>query len=140
MHLFKFIALPFLVSLVSSTPILPGDDEAGDDSVFVPLSSCGNSNDLLTIQELQLTPYPPKVGQTLSINATGLVKAPIVQGAKVHLLVKYRFLTLYDQTQDLCEISASNGVPCPIEPGQHNLITSFQIPGIAPKVYLEQAW
>lgn len=118
----------------------PLPDSGDDTGPFVPLTNCGTASDLLDVETISLNPDPPLVGQNLYINATGLLKSSVVDGAKLHIVVKYKFVKLLDLTQDLCAIAKDNGLPCPIDPGRHSLIATVPIPGAAPKVNIQKTY
>lgn len=107
-----------------------------------PLKFCeaDRKNDLITIDEVVLSPNPPEAGKTLTIQATGTVKETIVEGAYVKLQVKYGYIKLLDTTADLCEEIKNVDLTCPIEKGQISITKDVDLPKeIPPGKYIVQA-
>ena len=120
--------------LVESDYLVDSSVEIGS-IVFVDLASC-NAQSILSVSSFLVTPDPPKVGQNLTIIASGILSSPIVNGATLHITVKLGFISLLDQTQNLCDLTGENGIKCPISVGQHDIKAGFPIPAIAPKVII----
>ena len=56
----------------------------------------------------------------------------ITAGATLQVILKYRFITVHEQTNDLCE-AFTGKLDCPIQPGDLNNLQAFiPIPGSAP--------
>ncbi|KAL2132128.1 hypothetical protein VTI74DRAFT_4163 [Chaetomium olivicolor] len=107
-----------------------------------PLQFCDadRADDLISIEEVILTPNPPEAGTTLVIEATGTVKETILEGAYVNLEVKYGYIRLIKTTADLCEEIKNVDLECPIEKGKISLTKSVDLPKeIPPGKYVVQA-
>ncbi|KAK4696874.1 hypothetical protein P7C71_g1123, partial [Lecanoromycetidae sp. Uapishka_2] len=111
--LLSFAATPTFASLfggnqqvLEDKPTVPGDN---------PLVFCQDTADYtLTIDYVDLSPNPPKAGQTLSIQAKGNFTEKILQGAFVNLQVKYGLIRLINQKTDLCEQMKNIDEECPL--------------------------
>ncbi|KAK0746649.1 ML domain-containing protein [Schizothecium vesticola] len=107
-----------------------------------PLKFCeaDRANDIITIDEVVLTPNPPQAGANLTIEASGTVKQTIEEGAYVKLVVKYGFIKLLDQTVDLCEQIKNVDLECPIEKGKISITKDIELPKeIPPGKYIVNA-
>ncbi|KAJ4300506.1 Phosphatidylglycerol/phosphatidylinositol transfer protein [Collariella sp. IMI 366227] len=107
-----------------------------------PLHFCDadRSDDIISIEEVILTPNPPQAGTTLLIEATGTVKETILEGAYVNLEVKYGYIRLIKTTADLCKEIKNVDLECPIEKGKISLIKAVDLPKeIPPGKYVVQA-
>ncbi|KAK8148745.1 Phosphatidylglycerol/phosphatidylinositol transfer protein [Beauveria asiatica] len=103
-----------------------------------PLEFCDgdHSEDLITINNVDLTPNPPKAGQELLIKASGTVKQAIEQGAYVKLSVKYGLIKLLTTTADLCEQIGNVDLKCPVEAGDQTIEKTVKLPAEIPPVRL----
>lgn len=100
-----------------------------------PLNSCPGTSSIFDLETFTFSPDPPVGGSDLQVRASGLLKAPITQGAKVRVELKYRFATVYDKTDDFCAATEGSQLECPIEPGQlGDLKALIPIPAAAPKL------
>jgi hypothetical protein len=107
-----------------------------------PLKFCtaDRDADLITINEVTLSPNPPTAGASLLIEASGVVKRTISQGAYVKLVVKYGLIRLISTTADLCEQIGNVDLECPIEPGKLSITKSVDLPKqIPPGTYNVEA-
>jgi hypothetical protein len=107
-----------------------------------PLKFCeaDRDNDLITIEEVILTPNPPEAGTTLTIEARGLVKETITDGAYVKLVVKYGLIRLINTVADLCNEIKNVDLECPIEKGKISITKQVDLPKeIPPGTYNVQA-
>lgn len=75
-------------------------------------------------------------GATLVIEATGTVKETIVDGAYVHLQVKYGYIRLINTQADLCKEIKNVDLECPIEKGKLSIVKSVDLPKEIPPVWL----
>ncbi|OAA68401.1 ml domain containing protein [Niveomyces insectorum RCEF 264] len=129
-------ALFALLSTASAGLSFFGSDDASgaDESLKVPgqspLEFCpkDHTDDLLTIQSVNLSPNPPEAGTELVIEATGVVAETIEQGAYVNLQVKYGLIRLISTTADLCEQIQNVELECPIEKGPISIVKSIDLP------------
>ncbi|KAK3306585.1 ML domain-containing protein [Chaetomium strumarium] len=95
-----------------------------------PLKFCdaNRDDDLISIEEVVLTPNPPEAGTTLVIEATGTVKETILDGAYVNLEVKYGYIRLIRTQADLCKEIKNVDLDCPIEKGKISVIKTVDLP------------
>ncbi|KAK5107998.1 hypothetical protein LTR62_008892 [Meristemomyces frigidus] len=85
---------------------VPGDN---------PLNHCADpSNDILKIENVDISPNPPKAGQTLTVTAKGILNQNVTEGAQIHLSVKYGLITIIRQTSDLCNLVKNVDLECPL--------------------------
>eukprot|EP00744_Colponema_vietnamica_P000857 GILI01001487.1.p1 GENE.GILI01001487.1~~GILI01001487.1.p1 ORF type:complete len:159 (-),score=70.91 GILI01001487.1:219-656(-) len=95
-------------------------------------TSCGSDSDPFKLQAMDLMPDPPKRGQDLTIKVQGISDI-LVDGGKVDTTVKYLGVTVANEHDDLCEMLAAGGNPCPIQPGTlASSIKTVNIPSVAP--------
>jgi hypothetical protein len=107
-----------------------------------PLKFCeaDRAKDIITIEEVILSPNPPQAGATLTIEASGIVKEDITDGAYVKLQVKYGYIKLLDTQADLCEEIKNVDLECPIEKGKISITKEVELPKeIPPGKYTVQA-
>ncbi|KAI9371493.1 ML domain-containing protein [Aspergillus egyptiacus] len=98
-----------------------------------PLEYCSNPNgNILEIKSVDLSPNPPKPGQTLKITAEGTLSETIEKGAYVLLEVKYGLITLLRQQPDLCEQLVNVDLECPLEAGNMTLTKEVKLPAQIP--------
>lgn len=124
------VALPFKWNLFSQTTFgmgilgldrpIPGDSPVMVCDLAVPK--------LVEIYELDVSPNPPEKGKNVTINAEGIVKKVIEEGAYVDVEVRYGYIKLLTQTFDLCEQAASVNLTCPLEVGKHVVNSTAAIP------------
>jgi len=123
-----------------------GQSILADDPLDVPgqspLKFCeaDRAKDIITIEEVVLSPNPPQAGATLTIEASGIVKEDITEGAYVKLQVKYGYIKLLDTQADLCEEIKNVDLECPIEKGKISITKEVELPKeIPPGKYTVQA-
>jgi len=106
---------------------VPGDN---------PLEFCDadRSSDTITIDNVDLSPNPPKPGSELLIKASGTVLETIEDGAYVKLVVKYGLIRLISTTADFCEQLGNVDLKCPLEKGPLTVLKSVEIPKEVPPV------
>ncbi|EPS28164.1 Phosphatidylglycerol/phosphatidylinositol transfer protein [Penicillium oxalicum] len=98
-----------------------------------PLEFCEPpTSHLLTIDSVDLSPNPPKAGQTLTITASGVFHERITSGATVNIVVKYGLITLIRQTMDLCEQIENVDLKCPLEKGRMTMTKQVDLPSQIP--------
>ncbi|KAF2152050.1 Phosphatidylglycerol/phosphatidylinositol transfer protein [Myriangium duriaei CBS 260.36] len=111
-------------TLTEDKPDVPGKN---------PLKFCAQPDDyILEIKKADLSPNPPEAGTKLTITATGNFKKDVEEGAKVHLQVKYGFITLVKQTADLCETVQKVDLECPLKEGEMTLTKDVDLPAQIP--------
>ncbi|PWW75996.1 ml domain-containing protein [Tuber magnatum] len=95
-----------------------------------PLRYCNedHSDDILTIEKVDLIPNPPIPGQALTIEAVGVLKDVVTKGAYVEVSVKYGLITLIKETLDLCDHVNEVDLECPIDQGKLILAKVVDIP------------
>ncbi|CAN9100574.1 unnamed protein product [Alternaria alternata] len=110
---------------VSASPSWMGGDQVTIQEEYKvpgdnPLYFCGDpANDLLKIEKVDLSPNPPKPGETLSIKATGDFKEEVGEGFTMHLQVKM---------QDGCETIKKGDLECPLKKGEMSLTKDVDLP------------
>jgi hypothetical protein len=98
------------------------------------ISDCGNTNDILQIRYIHMSPDPPRKGQMLTIEALGFLREQIEYGSYIKLTVKLLgLIPIYNTRLDLCEYLMYDN-PCPIERGRQELYTDNYIPEEIPPV------
>ncbi|RYN36986.1 hypothetical protein AA0117_g899 [Alternaria alternata] len=119
---------------VSASPSWMGGDQVTIQEEYKvpgdnPLYFCGDpANDLLKIEKVDLSPNPPKPGETLSIKATGDFKEEVGEGFTMHLQVKYGIITLINQNADGCETIKKGDLECPLKKGEMSLTKDVDLP------------
>ncbi|RDA83451.1 hypothetical protein CP532_1822 [Ophiocordyceps camponoti-leonardi (nom. inval.)] len=88
-----------------------------------PLRFCDGpiAKDFVDIEGVELTPKFPEAGSDLTISANGTVHKDIVEGAYVHINVKWGLITLVNTDMDLCEQTSHIDLKCPIKAGEMKL-------------------
>ncbi|KAF2489337.1 hypothetical protein BU16DRAFT_531660 [Lophium mytilinum] len=123
----------FAVAAPAPAPAwLPGQISINEDFAVPgdnPLFFCSDpADDILTIENVDLSPNPPEKGKTLTIKAKGTLNEAIEDGAKVHLQVKYGLITLINQEADLCEQVKQVDLECPLDKGKLVLSKDVDLP------------
>ncbi|KAM3574025.1 hypothetical protein VYU27_004002 [Nannochloropsis oceanica] len=85
----------------------------------VTFSPCSDSATPYILESLNITPYPPRAGETVEIVAVGKSSIAVVDGSTIHTSFKQGPLTTPEKTYNLCSISS---VTCPLAAG--SLITT----------------
>jgi ML domain len=73
----------------------------------------------------------------LKIEAAGVFKEKIEEGAYVLLTVKYGYIKLISQRADLCEQIKNVDLECPLEKGLTSVTKEVELPNQIPKVHYE---
>lgn len=103
---------------------IPGDN---------PLVYCEASDDyILDINYINISPNPPVIGQSFSIEAKGNLKQNVTEGAYIKLEVSFGFIKLVQQTVGLCDQVGAVNLTCPIEKGEVKIVKEADIPKEAP--------
>ncbi|KAI5963625.1 NPC2 [Candida pseudojiufengensis] len=98
-----------------------------------PIEVCDNAlPQLLTLEEVIISPNPPEVGANLTFTAKGKIDKTIVDGAYVEVDVRYGFIKLIHQTYDICEEITKIDLECPIEKGEQIIKKIVEIPDEVP--------
>ncbi|KAI9678283.1 MAG: Phosphatidylglycerol/phosphatidylinositol transfer protein [Caeruleum heppii] len=131
------LAALFFTSLVASESLsffggqqtLHGSDSQLDVPGDNPLEFCQKSkDDILVFEHVNLTPNPPKAGETLRIEAAGVFKKDVEEGAYVNLQVKYGLIRLVNTKADLCEQIQEVDLKCPIKKGETLITKEVELP------------
>ncbi|KAI7964535.1 hypothetical protein MJO29_002633 [Puccinia striiformis f. sp. tritici] len=99
-------------------------------------SSSGLDTDPLTISSVEIDPNPPKVGQNLTVRATGTIRRLIEDGAYAVVTVNVGLVRLLQKTFDVCEElrKADVSLQCPMEPGDFDIAYEITLPKEIPPV------
>ncbi|TLD26780.1 hypothetical protein PspLS_04794 [Pyricularia sp. CBS 133598] len=99
-----------------------------------PLKLCDgdHKDDILKITKVDLSPNPPKAGESLVIKASGDVTQKIEDGAYINLSVKYGLIRLINTKADLCEQIKNVDLDCPIDEGKLDIVKSVDLPNEIP--------
>lgn len=128
------IALAFGLSPASALNRFRRDQVSVTDNLDVPgdspLKYCDSdrSDDIISIESVDLSPNPPEAGSELLIQATGTVFEDIEDGAYVNLQVKYGLIRLINTQADLCEQIKNVELECPIKKGVITVTKSVALP------------
>lgn len=97
--------------------------------------NCGLESDAITIDSFELSPDPPQPGKELTITASGTAHERIEEGAYADVVVKLGLIRLIHKQFDLCEQlrNANATLQCPVEPGQHSIIHTVELPREIPR-------
>jgi len=94
----------------------------------VPFTSCGTGH--VTVTSLDVTPFPFKAGDTVTLTAVGASDKDITSGTYT-LDVKLGAIKLLHQSGDLCTFSPQ--FTCPQKAGPMTLSDSVGLPSVVPK-------
>ncbi|KAJ4413585.1 Phosphatidylglycerol/phosphatidylinositol transfer protein [Gnomoniopsis sp. IMI 355080] len=108
-----------------------GDKVPGDN--FLTLCDGDHTGDIVSIDNLDLSPNPPARGQNLTVDAAGTIKSEVNAGTKVSVRVKLGPTTVYRKKFDLCKEFEKVGGSCPISSGTPRVVKTFKIPKQVPK-------
>ncbi|KAH9471585.1 hypothetical protein Pst134EA_005477 [Puccinia striiformis f. sp. tritici] len=102
-----------------------------DDGADKP-STQGN----FVFQRVEIDPNPPKVGQNLTVRATGTIRRLIEDGAYAVVTVNVGLVRLLQKTFDVCEElrKADVSLQCPMEPGDFDIAYEITLPKEIPPV------
>lgn len=98
------------------------------------IATCGNPDDILKLEILDLLPDPPRRGQKLRIHIKGVLSETIVQGSYMDVIVKLQFLKLINKRFDLCEQLLNVNEKCPIAQGPLDIVKEVDLPSEMPMV------
>jgi len=132
-NFFSVASLQAPISGADAGPKVPGES---------PLQHCSSTDeDVLEIEKVDLVPNPPVPGQTLTIEASGILKDVIATGAKVRVTVKYgKYVTILNQEFDLCDQMGEVDQECPLDEGRMIIKKAVDIPAqVPPGTYNVQA-
>jgi len=93
-------------------------------------SNCGNANDELQLKNVTITPDPPKIGQPISVFASGQLTTSIESGT-IRVLLYWGKIRLINETLALCDVLVPP-LKCPLSAGPTSILVNQQIPSNAP--------
>ncbi|CAO1629793.1 unnamed protein product [Sympodiomycopsis kandeliae] len=93
-------------------------------------STCGQDDDLITVEKIAVSPDPPVPGKNLTVTAKGIVKGAIEEGAWADVTVKIGLIKLLSRRFDICEEAQKNNVSvqCPVQPGEYEITQVVELP------------
>ncbi|KAF9344979.1 hypothetical protein BGX34_005163, partial [Mortierella sp. NVP85] len=86
----------------------------------------------LAITSFTLSPYPLCIGQPVTASGTGVLSAPVTSGAKLSIIGRYLGRVVYTDNQDLCTLTATAGLPCPIATTTSSITVAVLVKSSAP--------
>ncbi|KAG6842588.1 Phosphatidylglycerol/phosphatidylinositol transfer protein [Blastosporella zonata] len=97
--------------------------------------NCGSPNDVIQIDNIQVSPDPPKPGHDLTVKVKGKAVSGIEEGAYADVTVKLGLIKLIHKQFDLCEEAraANASVQCPVEPGDYEVTHTVALPKEIPQ-------
>jgi len=104
-----------IVALAAATPI--------------PFTNCGTSTDLLRVDSIDVSPNPPKKGDTVAVSFEGELSAGF-SAASWAASVKWSIFTK-NYNGDVCAELQKAGHPCPLNAGPQTIVASLDT-GSAP--------
>lgn len=102
-----------------------------------PFEYCDDSakeSDFITIERINITPNPPEKAHNLTIEAVGVVKQEIVNGAYAEVKVLLGRIRLLHKIFDLCELVGDVDLKCPIQKGETTVKKTVELPAEIPPV------
>ncbi|CCC71889.1 hypothetical protein NCAS_0I02210 [Naumovozyma castellii] len=133
-----FVTILTLYTTLSRANILPGPPATDRRPIHgdSPLYQCDiYERQILNIENVDLSPNPPKRNSKLNITASGEAFKEIKKGAYIDIVVRLGYIKLLTQTFDLCDMLEDEdveGLRCPVQPGKYNLAKSVDIPAEVP--------
>ncbi|KAK9471166.1 putative ML domain protein [Dipodascopsis tothii] len=134
------LALPALASALSiqspfDVPSTPAIQRAATKPVpgSSPVELCDlDTPQVLSIDYIKINPNPPKKGESLYIEGSGILAADIEEGAFVEVEVRYGFIRLVKETIDLCEQLEQVDKSCPLKKGPIDFSKDVELPDEIP--------
>ncbi|ORZ08168.1 ML domain-domain-containing protein [Absidia repens] len=96
------------------------------------ITQCGDEDDILQIEYINLTPETPARGENLHIDFKGTLKETVTDGAYVFVTVKYGYVQLLKKKFDLCDEIDKIDEKCPLEKGPLVLSKDVKLPKAIP--------
>jgi hypothetical protein len=93
----------------------------------IPFQTCGDG--ILSLSNLDATPYPPVKGSNITLTATGTLNADFVGGTYT-IKVLVDGIQILTKTGDAC--SLTDKFQCPVKAGAVTLAETLTIPALAP--------
>ncbi|XP_065914741.1 putative phosphatidylglycerol/phosphatidylinositol transfer protein DDB_G0278295 [Dysidea avara] len=94
-------------------------------------TSCDKSDYDVTDLKISFSPNPPQKGRNLTIIASGTVNRQIA-GGKIKVTAKYGFITVLNQSYDVCDFAKKMGKECPIPAGPLSGSKTVMVPDKIP--------
>lgn len=92
---------------------------------------CGLGSSVIHVNSIEISPDPPKPGQSESMTVDFTVASKIYEGAYARVTVKLGLIKLLSKQFDLCEekeIWKGTGLQCPLEAGHYRVTKSVNLP------------
>ncbi|KAH8554685.1 ML domain-containing protein [Umbelopsis sp. PMI_123] len=126
----RSILLLSLLAAAANAAVLPAFrvQEVGQTLSTDLITNCGNDNDILSIDYINLTPDPPVKGETLDIEFKGWLSEEVVNGSYIDLTVKFGVVKLLQKRLDLCDQAKEIDTQCPIPAGEFTFTKSVDLP------------
>jgi len=93
----------FVVAIPLDNQVVLPDDKLLDEKKRWNYSVCGDSNDIIQIQSIEVTPDPPQAGKDLTVNVKAITTERIEEGAYAMVTVKLGRIKILTKEFDLCE-------------------------------------
>ncbi|GAA6025280.1 hypothetical protein JCM10207_001281 [Rhodosporidiobolus poonsookiae] len=96
---------------------------------------CGEPGDAIEIEDIKISPDPPKPGHNLTIEASGRVKELVDEGTYADVTVKLGLIKLLTKRFDVCEEldNAKAELSCPIKPDYYKITQVVALPAEIPR-------
>ncbi|KAI9138695.1 ML domain-containing protein [Paraphysoderma sedebokerense] len=86
-------------------------------------------DDLLKIEEIRITPDPPRKGEKFRVYVKGHLSGTLDKGSIIKVVVKLgRFIQIFRTTLDLCDEAGKADKQCPLQSGEHIVDKDFELP------------
>ena len=102
---------------------------------FIKFINCGRPNDMLRVDSLEITPYPPLKGQKVTVSLKANVNESFSFDAGLVLQIKKGKLVLKTFRENVCELlSRDLSTPqCPLSLGPKEISVTEELPGVMPR-------
>jgi len=132
-HCSAVLAMKFLSVALSAALLARALPQWAVSADNIQLIDCGTDEDAFKLNSIVATPYPPRSGENVTVEASGTVFIPILEGAFVDITVKLGVVKLLTKRVDICEQARNGGeLDCPLPEGEYHVKETFEIPGVAP--------
>ncbi|KAG6820105.1 hypothetical protein H0H93_005252 [Arthromyces matolae] len=104
-------------------------------SIFMLKSCTGNPEDVILIEDIQVSPDPPQPGKDLTVTVKGVATSTIEEGAYADVTVKLGLIKLLVKQFDVCEEArkANATIQCPVERGAYTVTQTVALPREIPR-------
>jgi hypothetical protein len=91
---------------------------------------CGNLDDIIQIQSIDVSPDPPQPGEDLTVTVSAYVTEIIEEGAYADVTVKLGLVKILQTQLDICEEArkANASIQCPVETGEYTVSETIALP------------